>query len=109
MSEHVTISLSPEQLDLARREAERLGVSLEVYLVRLVEGGLPGTPPKAPAKKLPISVLLGIIPETAGEATDIAKDKDELIGEAGWKEHLRKTLQNVSPLSFETANVKRSM
>ena len=92
MTEHVTIALSPEQLDLARREAERLGVSLEAYLSRLVEGGLPVTPPHAPAKKLPISVLFGI--GASAEPTDIAKDKDKLIGEAVWQEHLRKTRQS---------------
>ena len=35
MTELVTISLDADQLELARREAERLGISLEAYLSRL--------------------------------------------------------------------------
>ena len=94
MTEHVTLPLTAEQLDAARREAERLGVSVENYLLQIVEGRLAALPPAAPQKsKLPISVLFGLVPEGAGEPTDIAKDKDKLLGEAVWKEHLRKTRQ----------------
>lgn len=93
MSEHVTLSLSTEQLAAARREAERLGVSVEAYLVQILEGRLAAIPPAPAPAKLPISVLFGLIPEGAGPPTDIATDKDKLIGEAVWKEHLRKTRQ----------------
>ena len=93
MTELVTISLDADQLELARREAERLGISLEAYLSRLVTGGLPSSTPAATANRPNISAIFGIVPASAGEPTDIAKDKDRLIGEAVWKEHLRKTRQ----------------
>ena len=90
MTEHVTITLEPEQLDRARREAGRLGVSLEAYLARLVEGGLPVAPP-APRDKPHISAIFGI--GASAEPTDVGWDKDAMLGEAVWKEHLRKTRQ----------------
>ena len=93
MSEHVTISLSADQLETARREAGRLGVSVETFIEEVVAGRLAVAPSLEPRKKLPISALFGIVPASAGEPTDIAKDKDKLIGEAVWKEHLRKTRQ----------------
>lgn len=93
MSEHVTISLSPDQIEVARREAERLGVSVEVFLEEVVAGRLAAAPRPSTGMKLPIAALFGLIPASAGEPTDIAKDKDKLIGEAVWKEHLRKTRQ----------------
>lgn len=58
MTEHVTLPLTNEQLDAARREAERIGVSAESYLLQIVEGRLAALRPAAPQKKkLPISVL----------------------------------------------------
>lgn len=90
MTEHVTISLDAEQLERARREAGRLGVSLEVYLSNLVQGGLPKAAPVAGSKPH-ISAIFGI--GASAEPTDIARDKDVLLGEAVWKEHLRKTRQ----------------
>ena len=44
MTEHVTISLDAEHLARARREAGRLGASLEAYRSHLVQGGLPTSP-----------------------------------------------------------------
>jgi len=89
MAEHVTISLEAEQLERARREARRLGVSLESYLSRLVHGSLPM--PAPPHDKLPISAIFGIW--ASAEPTDVGRDKDDMVGEAVWKEHLRKTRQ----------------
>ena len=91
MTEHVTISLETEHLDRARREAGKLGVSLEAYLSRLVQGGLPTAAPIAPEKSH-ISAIFGI--GASAEPTDVGRDKDSLLGEAVWKEHLRKTRQS---------------
>lgn len=91
MTEHVIISLDTEDLERARREAGRLGVSLEAYLSRLVQGGLPTTAPIA-RNKPHISAIFGI--GESVEPTDVGRDKDALLGEAVWKEHLRKTRQS---------------
>ena len=103
MTELVTISLDAEHLERARREAGRLGVSLEAYLSRLVQGGLPTAAPIAsglapeqsaaiPRGKPHISAIFGI--GASAEPTDVGRDKDAMLGEAVWKEHLRKTRQN---------------
>ena len=65
MTEHVTISLTAAQLEVASREAARLGVSVEVYLKKVVDGGLTGLSGNAEAKR-PISVMFGLIPASAG-------------------------------------------
>ena len=90
MTEHVTISLDAEHLERAHREARRLGVSLESYLSRLVHGSLPASDLTAHDKPH-ISAIFGI--GASAEPTDVGRDKDTMLGEAVWKEHLRKTRQ----------------
>jgi len=90
MTEHVTISLDAEHLERARREARRLGVSVESYLSHLVHGNLPTQAPAA-IEKPHISAIFGI--GASAEPTDVGRDKDVMVGEAVWKEHLRKTRQ----------------
>jgi hypothetical protein len=82
MTEHVTISLDAEHLERARREARRLGVSVESYLSRLVRGNLPTSAPAVPDKPH-ISAIFGI--GASAEPTDVAGDKDVMVGEAVWK------------------------
>ena len=87
MTEHVTISLEAEDLEQARREARLLGVTLESFLSRLVRGSLPKS---SPAGDTPhISEIFGI--GASVDPTDVGRDKDVMLGEAVWKEHLRKT------------------
>jgi hypothetical protein len=90
MTEHVTISLDAEHLKRARREALRLGVSLESYLSSLVHDRLP-VAASADQHKPQISAIFGI--GASVDPTDIGRDKDIMVGEAVWKEHLRKTRQ----------------
>src|SRR3954470_324901 len=87
MTEHVTISLEAEDLERARREARQLGVSLESYLSHLVHGSLP-TPAPTAHERPHISAIFGI--GASIEPTDVGRDKDAMLGEAVWKEHLRK-------------------
>ena len=68
MTGHVTIVLEAEQLEQARRQARLLGVSLEAYLSRLVEGSLPASTPR-PGDKPHISAIFGIGAST--EDTDV--------------------------------------
>lgn len=68
----------------------RRGVSLEAYLSSLVQGGLPKAAPVA-REKGSISAIFGI--GESAEPTDVGRDKDAMLGEAVWKEHLRKTRQ----------------
>ena len=83
MTEHVTISLDSQELAAARDRATALGLSLEQYLARLVRTDAGS----ARSGSQPISALFGLIPASAGPATDIARDKDKLVGEAVQMEH----------------------
>ena len=65
-------------------KAAELGISFAEYVRRLIAQDLGEAKPKAD-----ISVIFDLV--TEGEPTDIARDKDKLIGDAVWQEHLRKT------------------
>jgi hypothetical protein len=74
-------------LELQRRahaKAAELGISFAEYVRRLVAQDLGELKPKAD-----ISIIFDLVDE--GPPTDIARDKDKMIGEAVWDEYLRKT------------------
>jgi len=75
-------------LELQRRAQARaaaLGISFAEYVRRLVAGDLGERKPAKPD----ISVMFDL--GASDEPTNIARDKDKMIGEAVWQEHLRKT------------------
>jgi hypothetical protein len=90
MGEHVTIELDESELARARAAAEAQGVAIEVYLRKLIEANLPLERVRDRQKAL-LSKIIGM--GSSDEPTDIAQNKDRLVGEAVWKEHLRKTKQ----------------
>ena len=82
--QHVSM---PRQLKRrAQARAARQGISLAEYLRRLIAQDL--GPPKR-SHKADISILFDLVNE--GPSTNIARDKDKMLGEAVWEEHLRKT------------------
>lgn len=84
MNARTQITLDPEVQRQAQAKAAELGISFAEYIRRLVTSDL-----GAPQKKADISIFFSVIDE--GPVTDIARDKDKMIGEAVWKEYLRKT------------------
>ena len=68
----------------AHAKAAELGISFAEYVRRVMAQDLGEAKPKAD-----ISIIFDLINE--GARTDIARDKDKIIGEAVWKEYLRKT------------------
>ncbi len=86
MTEHVTISLDEMALAEARQRASDLGVSLDDYLHRLIIDDMAA---RQAHKAQGLAGLIGMIPASAGPAPDIAKDKDQMIGEAVGREHDR--------------------
>jgi hypothetical protein len=66
----------------AQAKAAQLGISLAEYMRRLLAQDLGAPPPKAD-----ISIMFDLVDE--GPPTDIARDKDKMIGEALWQEYLR--------------------
>jgi len=78
------IAFDPEVLRQARGKAARLGISFSEYVRRLIIDDLGPS-----RRKADISIIFDLC--DSGEPTDIARDKDKMIGEAVWAEYLRKT------------------
>jgi hypothetical protein len=84
MNVRTQITLDPETQRRAHARAERLGISFAEYVRRLMASDLGEPQPKAD-----ISGVFDIVDE--GPATNVARDKDKMVAEAVWEEHLRKT------------------
>ena len=84
MNARTQITLDPEMRRRAHAKAAELGISLAEYVRRVIARDLGEAKPTAD-----ISMIFDLGAE--GEPTDIARDKDKLIGGAVWEEYLRKT------------------
>jgi hypothetical protein len=84
MNARTQITMDPEMRRRARAKAAELGISFAEYVRRVIAQDLGEAKPKAD-----ISMIFDL--GASKEPTDIARDKDELIGEAVWQEHRRKT------------------
>jgi hypothetical protein len=84
MNARTQITIDPELQRRAQTKAAELGISFAEYVRRLLADDLGEPTPKAD-----ISLVFDL--GASAEPTDIARDKDELIGEAIWNEHVRKT------------------
>jgi hypothetical protein len=78
----------------AQARAKELGISLAEYVRRLIASDL-GEPKPKPKPKADISIVFDLIGE--GSPTDIARDKEKMIGEALWEDYLRKTRRKPLP------------
>ncbi len=84
MNARTQITLDPETQRRAHTKAADLGISFAEYVRRLITSDLGQPQPKAD-----VSIIFDLIDE--GPPTDIARDKDNMIGEAVWSDYLRKT------------------
>jgi hypothetical protein len=84
MNARTQITMDPELQRRAQAKAAELGLSFAEYVRRLVAHDL-----GEPKRKADISLLFDL--GASREPTDVARDKDKMIGEAVWNEHLRKT------------------
>lgn len=83
MNARMQITMDPEMQRRAQAKAAELGISFAEYIRRLVAGDLGERKPKAD-----ISIVFDL--GASEEPTDIARDKDKMIGEAAWQNYLRK-------------------
>jgi len=72
----------------AQAKAANLGISLSEYVRRLVAADLAYRERKIDTAKPNISIMFDFV--TPDEPTDIARNKDKMIGEAVWQNYLRK-------------------
>ena len=84
MNARTQITMDPELQRRAHAKAAELGISFAEYVRRLVADDL-----GEPKRKVDISAIFDLVDE--GPPTDIARDKDQMVGEAVWAEYLRKT------------------
>ena len=80
------ITIDEETQRRAEARAAELGISFADYVRRAIADDL--GPPR-PARKVDVSSLFDLVAD--GPPTNIARDKDRMIGEAVWQEYLRKT------------------
>jgi hypothetical protein len=88
MTGQITVPIDDASLERVRSAAAARGMTVENYVAELVR--LRFSPVEHPAKGH-VSSIFGLVKD--GEPTDIAKDKDKLIGEAVWQEYLEETKQ----------------
>src|SRR5579862_5000723 len=88
MNTRVQVTMEPALQRRALALAEELGISFAEYVRRLVASDLGGPKPKR-KPKADISIVFDLIDE--GPQTDIAREKDQIIGMALWQHYLRKT------------------
>ena len=86
MNARTQITMGPEMQRRAHVKAAALGISFAEYVRRLVQQDL-----GEPEAKADVSIIFDLV--TEGEPTDIARDKDKLIGDAVWAEYLAETGQ----------------
>jgi hypothetical protein len=84
MNARTQITMDPETQRRARAKAAELGISFAEYIRRLVNSDL-----GEPKQKYDITQIFDL--GASGEPTNIARDKDKLIGEAVWEDYLRST------------------
>src|ERR1700704_6234164 len=84
MNARTQITMDPEMQRRAHAKAAELGISFAEYVRRVIASDLGEQKPKAD-----ISCMFDLIDE--GPPTNIARDKDKMIGEAVWQNYLRKT------------------
>ena len=84
------ITMNADLQRQAQAKAAELGISFAEYVRRLVAADTGGA-----RSKPDISVLFDLIDE--GPPTNIARDKDKMIGEAVWQDYLRKTGRKQRP------------
>jgi len=86
MNARTQITMDPDLQRRAHAKATELGISFAEYVRRLVTNDL-----GEPKPRVDVSILFDLVDE--GPPTDIARDKDKMLGEAVWAEYLRKTGQ----------------
>ncbi len=85
MNARTQITMDPELQRRAQAKAAELGISFAEYIRRLVAGDLG----EVKISKPDISTLFDL--GASAQPTDIARDKDKMIGQAVFEEYLRDT------------------
>lgn len=85
MNARIQITMDPELQRRAQAKAAELGISFAEYIRRLVAGDLDARKQARPD----ISIMFDL--GASGQPTNIARDKDKMVGQALWEEYQRET------------------
>jgi hypothetical protein len=88
MNARTQITIDPDMQRRAHAKAAELGISFAEYVRRVIANDLGEPRPKAD-----ISIIFDL--GASEKPTDIARDKDKLLGDVVWQEYLRKTDRKV--------------
>jgi hypothetical protein len=86
MNARTQITLEPELQKRGQAKAADLGISFAEYVRRLIASDVGQPEPKS---KSNISIVFDLVDE--GPSTNIAREKNKMIGHAVWEEYLRAT------------------
>ena len=84
MNVRTQVTLDPELQRRAHARAAELGISFAEYMRRLVSNDL-----GEPKRKSHVSEIFDLVKD--GPVTNVARDKDKMIGDAVWQEYLHET------------------
>src|SRR4051794_31017900 len=84
MNARTQITLDPDTQRRAQAKAAELGISFAEYVRRLLARDL-----GQPKREVPISMIFDL--GASGQPTDVARDKNAMLDESVWEEHVRKT------------------
>jgi hypothetical protein len=84
MNARTQITIDPETQRRAHARAAELGISFAEYVRRLLSQDLGEA-----KRKSDVSSVFNLV--TGGPRTNIARDKDRMVADAVWQEHLRST------------------
>jgi hypothetical protein len=82
MNARTQITIDPETQRRAHSRAAELGISFAEYVRRLLMQDLAGS-----SRKADVSVVFNLV--TDGPKTNVARNKDDMLAEAVWHEHIR--------------------
>lgn len=84
MNARTQVTIDPDMQRRAQARAAELGISFAEYVRRLLAQDLGEI-----KRETDISLIFDLV--TGGRPTNVARDKDRMVAEAVWDEHLRST------------------
>lgn len=100
MNARTQITMDPEMQRRAHAKAAELGISFAEFVRRAVDKELGD-----PKPTFDITQMFDLVKD--GPPTNIARDKDKLIGEAVWEDYLRSTRRKPRLSQAKTASRRR--
>jgi hypothetical protein len=86
MNTRTQVSIDPETQRRAQERAAELGISFAQYIRQLLSNDLGEL-----KRRVDVSLIFDLVDE--GPATDVARNRDKMIADAIWQDHVRVTVR----------------